>query len=310
VSEHPYETVEAGVLDIAYERHGRRGGPPVVLLHGFPYDVRCFDDVASGLAAMGADVVVPYLRGFGPTRFLREDTPRSGQQAALAADLAHLITALGLQRPVVAGYDWGGRAATITAMLRPESVAGLVSVDGYNVHDIAGSTAPKTPDLERKLWYNYYLHSERGRRGLQQNREAFARILWEEWSPTWSFTDDAFAETARSFHNPDFVDVAVHSYRHRFQLAPGDPGYQSDEDRIALFPRIHVPTIAISALDDGLRQPKATEEHISRFSRLIDDVRLHVGHNPPQEAPEAFAAAVARLRFAASAEDSGATAEN
>ncbi len=303
MSDHPYSTVEAGVLDVAYERHGRRGGPPVVLLHGFPYDVRCFDDVAARLSALGADVIVPYLRGFGPTRFLRDDTPRSGQQAALAADLAHLITALGLQRPVVAGYDWGGRAATITAMLRPELVAGLVSVDGYNVHDIEGSQDPMTPDRERKLWYNYYLHSERGRRGLEQHREAFARLLWEEWSPTC--TDDTFAETAGSFHNPDFVDVAVHSYRHRFQLAPGAPEYQGDEAGIAGLPQIHVPTIAISALDDGLREPKPTREHAAHFSRLVDDVRLHVGHNPPQEAPEDFVTAVARLRFGAGAEESG-----
>lgn len=294
-------TVEAGVLAIAYERHGPRSGPPVVLLHGFPYDVRCYDEVAARLAARGADVVVPYLRGFGPTRFLREDTARSGQQAALAADLAHLITALGLRRPVVAGYDWGGRAATITAMLRPGLIAGLVSVDGYNVHDLAGNEEPATPERERRLWYNYYLHSERGRRGLRRHREAFARLLWAEWSPNWSFTDDTFAKTAQSLHNPDFVDVAVHSYRHRFQLAPGAPEYQGDEDRIARLPRIHVPTIAISALDDGLRDPKPTHEHAARFSRLVDDVRLHVGHNPPQEAPEEFAAAVARLRFDAEA---------
>ncbi|MGB4780218.1 alpha/beta fold hydrolase [Microbacterium sp.] len=294
-----YETVEAGDLRIAYERSGVLGGPAVVLLHGFPYDPRCFDGVVRLLAAQGADVVVPYLRGFGPTRFLDDRTMRSGQQAALAADLAALITALGLDRPVVGGFDWGGRAATVTAMLHPEFVSGLVSVDGYNVHDIAAGTEPIAPERERRLWYNYYLHSERGRRGLTENRAAFARLLWEEWSPNWTFSDEAFAATAVSFDNPDFVEVAVHSYRHRFQLVPGDPAYARDEEIIATFPQILVPTIAISALDDGLRGPKPTSEHRKRFPNLVEDVRLHVGHNPPQEAPEEFAAAVARLLFSA-----------
>lgn len=297
MNQRPFSTVTTEHLEIAYERHGREGGPSVVLLHGFPYDVRSYDRVAGILADIGADVIIPYLRGFGPTRFRSLATPRSGQQAALARDLVALIEALGLDAPVVAGYDWGGRAATITAMLRPEFVAGLVSVDGYNVHVLADAGAPLAPERERSLWYNYYLHSERGRRGLEQNREAFARLLWQEWSPTWHFTDADFAASAPSLHNPDFVDVAVHSYRHRFQLAPGAPEYEADEDRIAQLPRIHVPTIVISALDDGLRPPRPTAEHAAHFPKLVDDVRLHVGHNPPRESPAEFAAAVRTLRF-------------
>ncbi|MGW3434581.1 alpha/beta fold hydrolase [Streptomyces melanosporofaciens] len=297
MNQHPIEMVTTNDLDIAYERHGRPGAPPVILLHGFPYDVRSYDEVARILAAADAEVFVPYLRGFGPTRFRRPTTIRSGQQTALAGDLIAMIEALDLNRPVVAGYDWGGRAATITAMLRPDLITGLVSVDGYNVHDLANSDAPTPPDQERKLWYNYYLHSERGRRGLEQHREAFARLLWEEWSPGWDFTNKEFAATAPSLHNPDFVAVAVHSYRHRFQLATGAAEYQADEDRIAPLPQIQVPTIAISALDDGLRAPKLTAEHASHFPNLIDDVRLRVGHNPPQEAPDEFANTVARIRF-------------
>ncbi|MEU1304421.1 alpha/beta fold hydrolase [Streptomyces shenzhenensis] len=297
MSRHPLQYIRAGVLDIAFERHGTPGAPPVVLLHGFPYDVRSYDVVATRLAGQGADVVVPYLRGFGPTRFAGATTMRSGQQAALAADLLALLGALRLAPAVVAGYDWGGRAATLTAMLHPDRVAGLVSVDGYNVQDIAEGATPIAPDDERRLWYQYYLHGERGRAGLERNRAALARLLWSEWSPGWAFTDADFAATAPSFDNPDFVAVVVHSYRHRFGLVPGDPLYQADEDRIAARPRVEVPTITISPLRDGLRNPKTPETHAERFPRLVDDLRLPVGHNPPQEAPEEFAAAVARLRL-------------
>jgi pimeloyl-ACP methyl ester carboxylesterase len=297
VNRHPIDVVTTKDLVIAYERHGHRGNPPIVLLHGFPYDVRSYDEVARILAAGGGEVFVPYLRGFGPTYFNRSTTLRSGQQTALASDLIALIESLGLDRPVVAGYDWGGRAATVTAILRPDLISGLVSVDGYNVHDLAGGGLPSPPDQERKLWYNYYLHSERGRLGLEQHREAFARLLWTEWSPRWIFTEEAFKATAPSLHNPDFVAVAVHSYRHRFGLVEGSPERQADEDRVAALPQIHVPTVVISALDDGLREPKPTSEHAARFSKLIADVRIHVGHNPPQESPAEFAEAIARIRF-------------
>jgi pimeloyl-ACP methyl ester carboxylesterase len=213
--------VRAGVLDVDYERYGDPRGWPVVLLHGFPYDPRCYDEVAGPLAEAGADVVVPYLRGYGPTRFVDSATPRSGQQAALAHDLRELIDSLGLQRPIVGGYDWGGRAACLVATLWPDSVSGLVTVDGYNVQDIARANIPAAPELESALWYQYYLHGERGVRGLEQNRAELARLLWRQWSPGWAFTDEQFAATAASFDNPDFVPVVVHSYRHRLRRDRG-----------------------------------------------------------------------------------------
>jgi pimeloyl-ACP methyl ester carboxylesterase len=211
-------TVKAEVLAVGVQQHGDPDGWPVVLLHGFPYDVRCYDQVAPRLAAAGAHVVVPYLRGYGPTRFIDAATPRSGQQAALAADLRGLIATLGLAAPIVAGFDWGGRAACVAAALWPQLVRALVSVSGYNVQNIPAATTPAPPQFERSLWYQYYLHGERGRTGLSTYRREFAELLWREWSPGWSFTDDEFSSTAASFDNPDFVDVVVHSYRHRYGL--------------------------------------------------------------------------------------------
>ena len=291
------DVVRAGVLDVAHERHGVRGGPPVVLLHGFPYDVRAYDEVVAPLAERGADVVVPYLRGYGPTRFVDDATMRSGQQAALAHDLSALLDALELAPAVVAGYDWGGRAACLVSMLWPERVAGLVTVDGYNVQDIASSGDPAPPSAERPLWYQFYLGTERGRAGLAAHRADFARLLWSEWSPGWSFTDADFAATAPSFDNPDFVDVVVHSYRHRYGAVPGDPAYQSAEDVVATQPTIDVPTVVVDATRDGLGEPDPHAEHARHFTRIVDHLRLPVGHDVPQEAPDEFAAAVARLRF-------------
>ena len=291
------DVVRAGVLDIAYERHGTPGGPPVVLLHGFPYDTRAYDEVVGPLAARGADVVVPYLRGYGPTRFVDASTMRSGQQAALAHDLQALLVALDLAPAVVAGYDWGGRAACLVAMLWPERIAGLVTVDGYNVQDIARSGAPADPRTERALWYQYYLGAERGRAGLTAHRAGFTRLLWQDWSPGWTFTDATFAATAPSFDNPDFVDVVVHSYRHRYGLVPGDPAYQATEDAIAALPGIDVPTVIVDATRDGLGDPDQPEEHRRHFTRIEGNPRLPVGHNVPQESPAEFAAAVAQLRF-------------
>ncbi|TQS42013.1 alpha/beta fold hydrolase [Cryptosporangium phraense] len=287
----PLHHVRAGVLDVAYERRGDPDGPPVVLLHGFPYDVRSFDRVT----LPEADVIVPYLRGYGPTRFLDAGTVRSGQQAALAHDLLTLIDALGLDRPVVAGYDWGGRAACLVAALWPDRVRGLVTANGYNVQDIAGSDAPTHPASERRLWYQYYLHGERGVRGLTRYRAEYARLLWSEWSPTWSFTDAEFAATAPSFDNADYVDVVVHSYRHRFGLVDGDPAYAATEDAIAKLPRIDVPTIVLDGEHDTVRPPQPRSAHERKFSSLVDYRVLDAEHNVPQEAPEEFARAVADL---------------
>jgi pimeloyl-ACP methyl ester carboxylesterase len=283
--------IEAGVLSVGYLRQGPPGGWPVVLLHGFPYDVHSYDEVAPLLAAAGAEVVTPWLRGYGPTRFLDAATPRSGQQAALGRDLLALLDALRLGPVIAAGYDWGGRAACIAAALWPDRVAGLVSVNGYNVQQIAAAQRPAEPEAERRMWYQYYLHGSRGEHGLAENRREFARLLWQEWSPSWAAGPSLFAATAPSFDNPDFVDVVVHSYRHRFGLVAGDPAYDGDEQRLAETPLITVPAVLLDGADDGVHPPD--DSQTSRFDRLVDyRVLTGVGHNVPQEDPAAFAAAV------------------
>ncbi|MFC9251714.1 alpha/beta hydrolase [Amycolatopsis thailandensis] len=287
--------VTTPILEIEYEHAGEAGAPPVILLHGFPYDVRAYDEVAPVVAAGGASVYVPYLRGFGGTRFLDDATPRSGQQAALAQDLLDFMDALGLEKAVVAGYDWGGRAACIAAALRPGRVRGLVSVDGYNVQNLAYAGEPAPPEWERTYWYQYYFHSERGRRGLTENREELCALLWRTWSPTWAGADAAFPASAPSLHNPDFVDVVIHSYRHRFGLAEGDPRYQALEDLIAEEPPITVPTVVLESGDDGVGGPSAEGDREYFTGPYDHRVLSGVGHNVPQEAPEAFAAAVASL---------------
>ncbi|MCA1646281.1 MAG: alpha/beta hydrolase, partial [Chloroflexi bacterium] len=239
------ESVRTPVLEIAYEVAGPAHGRPVILLHGFPYDPRAYDEVAPRLAAAGCRVLVPYVRGYGPTRFLSTDTPRSGQQAALGNDLREFMDGLGISRATLAGYDWGGRAACVVAALWPERVQGLVSVGGYNIQDIAGSAQPAHPEQEHRLWYQYYLHTERGRTGLAANRREFCRLLWRLWSPTWQFSAEAFERSARSFDNPDFVDVVVQSYRHRYGYAPGDPALERLEGLLAQQPPIGVPTIVL-----------------------------------------------------------------
>ncbi|MEC5181554.1 alpha/beta hydrolase, partial [Arthrobacter sp. CG_A4] len=252
--------IETPVLDIGYESAGDPGGTPVILLHGFPYDVRAFDDVAPILAGRGAFVLAPYLRGFGPTRFLHDSTIRSGQQAALGQDLIDFMDALNIAKATVAGYDWGGRAACIVAALDPGRVAGLVTVGGYNMHNLARSGEPVSPEWERSYWYQYYFHSERGRRGLERNRDELCGLLWRTWSPTWGGARQAFPASAPSLHNPDFVDVVVHSYRHRYGLADGDPRHQELEDLIAQEPRITVPTVVLESGDDGVGGPAAIED--------------------------------------------------
>ncbi|MGB7362073.1 MAG: alpha/beta hydrolase [Rhodococcus sp. (in: high G+C Gram-positive bacteria)] len=288
--------VRAGVLDVGVERHGDPAGPSVVLLHGFPYDTRSYDDVARLLAESGFDVVVPYLRGFGPTRFVDAATPRSGEQAALAHDLRELIRALELDRPLVAGYDWGGRAACSVAAVWPQLVSGLVSVSGYLVQDIdAAVSTPVLPHLEKRYWYQYYLHSERGRAGLEAYRAEIAQTLWTDWSPTWRFGDSEFAATSPSFDNPDFVNVCVHSYRHRYGLEPGDPAYAATQDLLAQQPAVTVPTIAIDPTEDTVAALYGAPDHTAHFTDLVDVRQVDAGHNPPQELPGQFADAVRTL---------------
>ena len=282
-------------LDIAYEESGPGHGAAVILLHGFPYDVRAYDAVAAGLANEGCRVIVPYLRGYGSTRFRHPDTPRSGQQAALGADLRDLMDALGLERATLAGYDWGGRAACIVAALWPERVDGLVTVTGYNIQDIAASVRPADPEQEHRYWYQYYLHTERGRAGLAANRRPFCRLLWRLWSPTWRFDDEAFEASANSFDNPDFVDVVVQSYRHRYGYAPGDPALDRIEAELAKQPPIPVPTVVLHGEDDGV-SPLTMSEDLSRFTGTCRrELVPGAGHNLPQETPGPVIRAVLEL---------------
>ncbi|HUI98101.1 MAG TPA: alpha/beta hydrolase [Xanthobacteraceae bacterium] len=288
--------VRAATLDVAYEEGGPPDGAPVFLMHGWPYDPRCYDAVIPPLAAAGCRVIVPYLRGFGPTRFRSPDTPRSGQQAALGNDLRELMDALGIARAALAGYDWGGRAACIVAALWPERVRCLVTVNGYNIQDIAGSAKPAPPAQEHRFWYQYYFHTERGRAGLEANRAAFCRLLWELWSPHWAFDDATFARSAASFDNPDFVAVTIQSYRHRFGYAPGDPALDEIERRLAARPKITVPTIALQGEADGVGPPESSAQHGKFFAGPYQRrVLPRIGHNPPQEAPQVFASALLEL---------------
>jgi pimeloyl-ACP methyl ester carboxylesterase len=289
-------SVRAGALHIAYASAGPADGPPVVLLHGFPYDLNSYGQVAPRLAAAGCRVTVPYLRGFGATRFLSAATPRSGEQAALGADLLALLDALGIPKAVLAGYDWGGRAACVVAALWPQRCAGLVSVNSYNIQNIARAMQPDAAENEERLWYQYYFHSERGRAGLMADRRGIARLLWQRWSPTWAFDDATFEQSAQAFEQRDFVEVVIHSYRHRFGLVPGDPACADIERRLAAQPAITVPTITLDGADDGVRPPDNPSVHAGHFSgprchRIVPGV----GHNLPQEAPEEFAAAVLAL---------------
>jgi pimeloyl-ACP methyl ester carboxylesterase len=292
--------VRTSVLEIAYEQSGPDNGVPVLLMHGFPYDPRTYDLVLPLLVAAGCRAIVPYLRGYGPTRFLAAETPRSGQQAALGNDLKELIDALGLSRPVLAGYDWGGRAACVVAALWPDRVRGLVSANGYNIQDIPGSARPALPEQEHRLWYQYYFHTERGRAGLQANRREFCKLLWRLWSPNWRFDDATYDRTAGSFDNPDFVEVVIHSYRHRFGYAAGDPSLEPIEQRLAGKPRIPVPTIVLHGDGSGLSAPASSMQHAPLFTGPYQHRVIPVaGHNLPQEAPKAVADAVLELIRAA-----------
>jgi pimeloyl-ACP methyl ester carboxylesterase len=284
------------VLEIGYESVNDAAPDAVVLLHGFPYDARAFDAVVPILAAQGLRVVVPFLRGFGPTAFRFGDTPRSGQQAALGRDLIDLMDSLGIDRAVVGGYDWGGRAACIAAALFPERVVGLVSVDGYNIQNLARASDPAPPGWESTYWYQYYFQTERGRRGLEVNRDELCQLLWRTWSPTWSDAAAVFERSSASLHNPDFVDVVIHSYRHRMGAAPGDPQYQLLEDLLAASPSISVPTIVLESTADGIGGPSASEDATMFVGPYEHRFIADVGHNLPQEAPEAFAAAVLDVR--------------
>ena len=285
--------IDAGVLNVAFEEEGDQDGIPVLLMHGFPYDVRAYDDVTPLLVAAGCRVISPYLRGYGPTRFLSKDTIRSGQQAVLAHDLLSLMDALSISNAVLAGYDWGGRAACIVAALWPERARGLVSGCGYNIQDIPGSLKPQAPEDEFRYWYQYYFHGERGRAGLDQNRHEFCKLLWRLWSPNWRFDDATYERTAASFKNPDFVEVVIHSYRHRYGLLPGDPAVEKTERLLVAQPQIAVPSVVLHGEGNGV-SPFGGSEHHHKFFTAAYERRVipSVGHDIPQEAPHDFAEAV------------------
>jgi pimeloyl-ACP methyl ester carboxylesterase len=281
--------IETPQASIAVEAHGPDDAPCAILLHGFPYSARGYDAVVPLLIARGLRVLVPHLRGYGETR-LKPGVRRSGAQGALGADLLALMDATGTGRALLAGYDWGGRAACVVAALHPERCAGLLSCTGYNIQDIAGSAAPAAPEQEARWWYQYYLHGERGARGLAENRRAFAELLWRQWSPEWRFSEAEFAASAAHFDNPDFVEVVVHSYRHRHALVAGDPAHAAIEAALAQRPPITVPALDLHGEADGVNPPRAAPH--PGFRRIL---LPGVGHNPPQEAPEAFAKALLEL---------------
>ncbi|MEW2572634.1 alpha/beta hydrolase [Streptomyces sp. NPDC047070] len=289
--------VRTDVLDIAYHEAGPAHGDTVVLLHGFPYDIHSYDTVAPLLGRQGFRVVVPYLRGHGPTAFRSASQPRSGQQAALGADVVALLDALGVERAYLAGYDWGGRAANVAAALWPERVLGLVSVNSYLIQDISAAARPLAPELEAGFWYFHYFLTERGRAGLTADPQGVARVIWKRNSPEWPFTPEDLARTAQSFANPDYTDVVIHSYRHRLGFAPGAEPYEELEARLAELPGIPVPTITLDGTSDG--NFPATDG--SSSAHHFTGPRLHrqvpgAGHNLPQERPHAFAEAVRDVR--------------
>lgn len=288
--------VRAGLLDVGVHFAGPEDGPPVILLHGFPYDIHSYVDVAPLLAAAGCRVIVPYLRGHGTTRFLSADTPRVGQQSAVARDIIDLMDALGIERAVLAGYDWGSRTACVAAALWPERVAGVVSVNGYLIQDVARGQQPIAPAIEHGQWYQFYFATERGRAGLEANRREIARIIWKTNSPDWHFDDATFARSAAALENPDYVAVVIHNYRYRLGLAQPDARYAALEQRLARLPALTVPAITLDGAADGIVPPndgtaQAAKFKATRSHRIVPGA----GHNLPQEAPRAFADAVLAL---------------
>ncbi|KLD65209.1 alpha/beta fold hydrolase [Dyella japonica] len=289
----PLKHVKAGVLDVAYAEDGPASGKPVLLLHGWPYDIYSFVDVAPILAAAGYRVIIPYLRGYGDTHFLSADTKRNGQQAALAVDAIALLDALKIDQAVVAGFDWGARTADILAALWPARCKALVSVSGYLIGSQELNRAPLPPKAELQWWYQYYFATERGEAGYAKYTHDFARLIWELASPQWAFDDATFARSASALDNPDQVAVAIHNYRWRLGLAEGEPQYDAIEKKLAALPSIGVPTITLEGDANGAPHPDPSA-YAKRFTgkyeyRLVNG---GIGHNLPQEAPEAFAKAV------------------
>lgn len=286
-----YAQIDAGVLNIGYAEDGPADGPPVILLHGWPYDIHSYVDVAPALAERGFRVIVPYLRGFGSTRFRSDATVRNGQQAAVASDVIALMDALNIPKAVLGGFDWGARSADVVAALWPERCRALVSVSGYLIVNLEANLAPLSPQAEYGWWYQYYFATERGAKGYRRNTHDFNRLIWKNASPTWSFDDATYDRSAAAFTNPDHVDIVIHNYRWRQSLAPGEPRYDELERRLAARPVIEVPTITVSSDFDGPAKDGATYrgQFSGKYSHRVLD---GIGHNVPQEAPRQFADAV------------------
>ena len=290
------KTVQTSTLEIAYQETGPADGTPVIMLHGWPSDPHDWDGVAPPLANDGRRVLVPWLRGFGGTRFLDPATPRSGQQAALGADVRDFMDALDIGQALLVGYDWGGRGACVTAALWPDRVRGLVSITGYNIQNIPNAHRPGPAAQEHRHWYQWYFHTERGRAGLRENRRDICRLLWRLWSPNWQFDDATLDATVQSFDNPDFVDVTIQSYRHRYGNASGDPALDPLEQRLTEQPPITVPTIVLHGAADGVGPAEQSESHARHFTaRYERRVIPLAGHFLSRETPDAVVQAVRDL---------------
>jgi pimeloyl-ACP methyl ester carboxylesterase len=288
------QTFNTTDLTIGYKDSGNTSGFPVILLHGFPDDVHAYDEVVPLIVAGGCRAVVPYLRGFGPSRF-RTSAMRSGEQATLAQDVLDLADHLQLRQFSVGGYDWGNRTACITAALHPDRVRSAVLVGGYSIYDPFAPQQPGPPERERAIWHFFYFNTERGRAALAANRRALCRYFWQTWSPTWRFSNDVYERTAASFDNPDFVDVSCHFYRHRLGSAPGDPRFDALERQLAKRPRVEVPTVLLYGTEDGTAGPPSTDataDHANFATLVSRRIIAGAGHFLPRENPQAFARAV------------------
>jgi len=292
----PLKQINAGVLNIGYAEAGPSGGPPVILLHGWPYDIHSFIDVAPLLASTGYRVIVPYVRGYGTTRFLANDTLRNGQPSALAVDTIAFMDALKIEKAVLGGFDWGARTANIIAALWPERCKAMVSVSGYLIGSQESGRMPLPPKNELEWWYQYYFATERGRAGYEKYTKDFAKLIWQIASPKWKFDNATFERTAASFDNPDHVSIVIHNYRWRLGLAEGEPKYDDLEKRLAAFPVITVPTITLQGDADGAPRPDPSS-YAKKFSGKYSHrlIKGGIGHNLPQEAPQAFAKAVVEV---------------
>jgi pimeloyl-ACP methyl ester carboxylesterase len=292
----PLKQVEAGVLEVGYVEAGPAGGPAVLLLHGWPYDIHSYAEVTPLLAAAGYRVIVPYLRGYGTTRFLSEATFRNGQQAALAVDTIALLDALKIEQAIIAGFDWGARTANVVAALRPERCKAMVSVSGYLIGSPQANKTPLPPTAELQWWYQYYFATERGQVGYDRYRHEFARLIWQLASPKWNFDDATFDRSAASFDNPDHVSIVIHNYRWRLGLAAGEPEFDELEQRLAEGPVITVPTVTLEGDANGAPHPDSNSyanKFIGKYSHRV--IKGGIGHNLPQEAPQAFTEAVVEV---------------